>query len=107
VWRQELADAHGEVTAGRTFDAREFDFDCAVVDNTGAIETVLDNIVDVFANAHLSGALTPVVFGYRPNVQYLCRIVDEIRFEPGLNGAEFTLKLLAPDPIGTPHTEDS
>lgn len=105
VWRQSLADANGEVTAGRTFEAREFVFDCAVEVNTGDLESTLDTIVDLFATAHASGELTPIVFGFKPDTEYQVRIVDEIRFESQLNGAEFTLSLVAPDPIGTPHTE--
>lgn len=107
VWRQPLADANGEVTAGRAFGAREFVFDCAVEDNAGDLQTTLEAIVTLFADAHTSGELKTIVFGYRPTEQYMVRIVDEIRFEAGLNGAEFTLSLVAPDPMPTTYEEGS
>jgi predicted phage tail component-like protein len=105
VWIENLGDANGAVTAGRTFDARTFSVECAVEDNTGNLETTLDAIAAHFATAHAAGGLKQLVFGYRPTVQWQARLVSEIRFEAALNGATFNLEFIAPDPTGTPYHE--
>ena len=107
LWVEPLGDSNGAVTAGRNFEPRTFDVLCAVEDNTGNLEATLESIVSLFATAHASGGLTQLVFGYRPTVQWQVRIREEIRFEAALNGAEFELSFIAPDPVGTPYSEET
>ncbi len=107
VWIENLGDANGAVTAGRTFDPRTFEVECMVEDNTGNLEATLDAIADHFAAAHAAGGLKQLVFGYRPTVQWQARQIGEIRFEAALNGATFTLSFIAPDPTGTAYSEGS
>lgn len=105
LWVEQLGDSNGAVTAGRNFEPRTFDVRCAVEDNTGNLESTLESIVSLFSDAHASGGLTQLVFGYRPMTQWQVRVVGEIRFEAALNGAEFDLSFIAPDPVGTPYSE--
>jgi predicted phage tail component-like protein len=106
VWVERLGDENGAVTAGRTFDERVFEVDCAIENNNGDLEEKLELLATHFLQKHSIGGLWPLIFGHKPETTYQARLVDEVRFQPALNGAEFTLKFISPDPMGAP-TEGS
>jgi predicted phage tail component-like protein len=106
VWVERLGDANGAVTAGRTFDERTFEVECAIENNNGDLEENLEMLAGHLMAKHSYGGLWPLIFGHKPGTTYQARLVDAVTFQPALNGAEFVLKFVAPDPIGTP-TEES
>lgn len=103
VNRAQLSQANGEVTQGATYEAKEIVLECAIIDVDDAddLDTKIANVVTAYEAAHAGGE-TALVLGRYPDKTYQARPIPPApSFARGVNGAIFTITLLASDPVPT------